>query len=411
MTSRRIIFFLIIPVFLYAESLKSILEFANTNSDLVVSKTYSKESKKTQVDARENAYYPTLDVGAFYQSANDKTRFQPGDTYSAYAKLSFDIYDGGSKSNLLSQSEKEHKASEFDLESTKKSLSLKITENFFNIKSLEASLASRDEAKKSLQEQLTRMKRFFTAKLATSDDVDRLQAAYDTNIYEMESIRLDILTLHKRLELFVGKKIQYLEDSSFKEYTKSDMQVIDSVKSLMALQDALEYGAKSIDSAYYPNIKIEDTYSAYGYNRTDTLHPEGLDNQNVLLLSLNMRLFDMGVISKSKEAVMINSQVINTQVVYANKEQQMQYDLAIIRIDISNVKIKSAQSALKSATSAFETISKKYDAGIVDNVAYLDSLSSQTSAKALYEKSMNDLEVAYATYYYYAGKNIEEFIK
>ncbi|WP_324172721.1 TolC family protein [Sulfurimonas sp.] len=406
----RFLIFLI-PIFLYADSLKSILEFASINSDLVVSKTYSKESKKIQVDARKSAYYPTLDVGAFYQSLNQKSPFQAGDTYSAYAKLSFDIYDGGSKSNLLSQSEKEHIASEFDLESTKKSLSLKITENFFNIKSLEASMASRDEAKKSLQEQLTRMKRFFTAKLATSDDVDRLQAAYDTNIYEMESIRLDILTIHKRLELFVGKKIYSLEDSSFKEYVKSDMQLIDSVKSLMALQDALVYGAESIDSVYYPNIKIEDTYNAYGYNRTDNLHPKGLDNQNKLMLSLNMRLFDMGVVSKSKEAVIINSQVINTQVAYANKEQLMQYNLAVVRIDISNVKIKSATSALKSATSAFKTISKKYDAGIVDNIVYLDALSSQTNAKALYEKSINDLEVAYATYYYYAGKNIEEFIK
>ncbi|WP_321778704.1 hypothetical protein [Sulfurimonas sp.] len=59
----------------------------------------------------------------------------------------------------------------------------------------------------------------------------------------------------------------------------------------------------------------------------------------------------------------------------------------------------------------FLTISKKYDAGIVDNVVYLDALSSQTTAKALYETSLNDLEVAFATYYYYAGKNIEEFIR
>ncbi|WP_321778705.1 TolC family protein [Sulfurimonas sp.] len=348
----RFLIFLV-PIFLYGDSLKSLLEFASTNSDLVVSKTYSKESKKSLVDARKSAYYPTLDVGAFYQNLNERTPMQAGDIYSGYAKLSFDIYDGGNKSNLLSQSKNEHKASEFDLASTKKSLGLKITENFFNIKSLQATLASRDEAKKSLQEQLTRMKRFFTAKLATSDDVDRLQAAYDTNIFEMESIRLQILTIHKALELNVGKKIISLDKSSFKEYAQSDMQLIDSTKSLMAQKDALVDGAKSIDSVYYPNIKVEDTYSAYGYNNTDALHPKGLDNQNKIMLSLNMRLFDMGTVSKNKEALMINSQVVSTQVAYAHKEQQMQYELAIIRINISNIKIKSAKSALKSANSAF----------------------------------------------------------
>lgn len=411
MPSRIRILILIVPIFLYGDSLKSLLEFSSKKSDLVVSKTYSKESKQVQVEVRKSTYYPTLDVGAFYQSLNERTPMRAGDTYSGYAKLSFDIYDGGAKSSLLSRSKNEYRASEFDLASTKKSLGLKITENFFNIKSLEATLESRDEARKSLKEQLRRMKRFYSAKLATSDDVDRLQAAYDTNIYEMESIRLDILTIHKALELNVGKKISSLEKSSFKEYAQSKMQLIDSTRSLMASKEALIDGAQSIDSIYYPNIKIEDRYSAYGYSNTDTTHPEGLDDQNKILLSLNMRIFDMGVASKRKEALMINSQVVNTQIIYANKQQQMQYELAITRINISNIKIKSATSALKSANSAFKTIGKKYEVGIVDNVVYLDALSSQTKAKALYEKSLNDLEIAYATYYYYAGKNIEEFIK
>jgi hypothetical protein len=47
----------------------------------------------------------------------------------------------------------------------------------------------------------------------------------------------------------------------------------------------------------------------------------------------------------------------------------------------------------------------------VDNGAYLDALAAQTSAAALYETSLNDLEIAYAFYYYYSGKNIEEFLQ
>ena len=402
---------LIIPVFIYAENLKSILEYATQNSDLVVSKTLIQKAKSIEVDSRESAYYPTIDVGAFYQSLEERTPMQAGDVYSGYAKIGFDIYDGGKKSSLLSQSENEYKASSFDSESIKRSLSLQIVQDFFNIKSLKATLASRDEAKKSLQEQLTRMQRFFTAKVATKDDVDKLQAAYDTNIYEMESIKLQILTMKKSLELKVGKTIATLDDSKFKEFKQQTKELRDSVKSLMAQKDALVSAAESVDSIYYPQIKIEDTYSVYGYERTDAIHPEGLDNQNRLMLSLNLRLFDKGTVAKSKEAVMINSQALDTQVSYSKKEQQMQYDLSISAIETSYIKIKSAKSALIAASSAFKTISKKYNAGIVDNIVYLDALSSQTSAKALYETSINDLEVAYASYYYYAGKNIEEFLQ
>jgi outer membrane protein TolC len=403
--------FLIIPMFIYADSLKSLLEYASQNSDLVVSKTLSQKAKASEVESRESAYFPTIDAGAFYQSLDERTPLQAGDVYSGYAKVSFDIYDGGKKSALLLQSENEYKASSFDFESTKKSLSLQIVQDFFNIKSLEATLASREEAKKSLKEQLTRVQRFFQAKVATKDDVDRLQAAYDTNVYEMESIKFQILSAKRSLELKVGKNIQTLDKSEFKDFAKHEIELIDSVKSMMAQKDALVAGAESLDSIYYPQLKIEDTYSVYGYERSDALHPEGVDNQNKLLLSLNMRLFDYGSVAKSKQAIMINSQAINTQVSYFKKEQAMRYDLALRAIETNNIKIKSAKSALVAATSAFKTISKKYDAGIVDNIVYLDALSSQTEAKALHEKSLNDLQIAYAAYYYYAGKNIEEFLQ
>ncbi|MCF6308890.1 MAG: TolC family protein [Sulfurimonas sp.] len=407
----KILLILIIPFFIYAQDLKSLLDFATSNSELVISKTLTQKAKNMEVEARDSAYYPTIDVGAFYQSENEKTPSLYGDVYSGYAKLSYDIYDGGKRSALLSQSQNEYKASSFDSEFTKKSLSLQIVQDFFNIKSLKATLSSKDEAKKSLEEQLIRMQRFFEAKVATKDDVDRLKAAYDTNIYEMESIKLQILSLKKILELKVGTNISSFDDSRFKEFKQHDIEPIDSVKYLMAKKDALVDGAESVDSIYYPQIKVENTYSVYGYDRTDAFHPEGVDSQNKLMLSLNFRLFDRGGVAKSKQAIIINSQAINTQVLFSKKEQQIHYDLALYRIKTSNIKIKSASSALISATSAFKTISKKYDAGIVDNVVYLDALSSKTRAKALYETSLNDLEIAYAIYYYYAGKNIEEFLQ
>jgi len=387
------------------------LEYASQNSDIVVSKELNQKAKAIEVDSKESAYFPTIDVGAMYNSDEERTPMQAGDIYSGFAKISFDIYDGGKKSALLKKSEHEFKASSFESESTKKSLSLKIVEDFYNIKSFESALASRQEAKNSLYEQLQRMMQFVVAKVATSDDVDRLQAAYDTNIYEMESLKFKIISLKKALELKVGKKVATLDDSKFKEFEKRELELTDNIKALMANKDALISGADSLSSIYYPQIKIEDTYSIYGYDRYDTSHSKGLDNQNKLLLSLNMRLFDMGSVSKSKEAILINSQALNTELSYSKKEQNMFYDLALEAIEIGKVKIKSVKSALISAKSAFKTISKKYDAGIVDNIVYLDALTSQTEAKALYERAVNDLEIAYASYYYYAGKKIEDFLR
>ena len=83
---------------------------------------------------------------------------------------------------------------------------MQIVQDFYTIKSLESSLRAKEDARKSLQEQLERIKQFYDAKLATQDDIDRLQASYDRNSYEMESLNFEMLSAKKSLELKVGKR-------------------------------------------------------------------------------------------------------------------------------------------------------------------------------------------------------------
>ncbi|MBU0632323.1 TolC family protein [bacterium] len=402
---------LLIPMLVCADDLKSLLDFATKNSDLVVSKTLTQEAKSKELASQKSAYFPTLDIGAFYQRLDERSPYIPGDTYAGYAKVGLDIYDGGKKSSLVDQKENELKSSGFDMEATKKSLSLQVVQDFFTIKTLEATLEARMEADRSLKAQLYRMTQFYIAKIATKDDVDRLQAAYDTNVYNMESVKLQILSAKKQLELQVGKNIETLDDSSFKELNDKKYDLIDSTKALMAQKDSIKYSAESLESVYYPVLRVEDSYTSYGYDRSDILHPEGAKDQNKLMVTLNMRLFDNGTIEKSKEAVLANAQALGRQINYLTNEQKVNFSIAEARLDTSKAEIKSALSALNAAKSAFKTIEEKYNAGIADNVTYLDALSSVTDAKALYTKALNDEQIAYATYYFYSGKNIEENLK
>lgn len=402
--------FLVIPAFIYAQNLKSLIEYAQLNNEIVVSSSLNQEAQSKNVDSKKSAYLPVIDVGAYYQRLDDRTPIMAGDVYSGYAKIGFDIYDGGRKSSLLEQAKNEYKSSKYDTDEMKKSLALEITEDFYTVKSLDASLRAKEDASKSLKEQLSRIKKYFEARLATKDDVDRLQSAYDTNIYEIKSLELQKLTALKSLELKVGTKIDTLDDSSFKEI-KEDLQPIDAINSLLSKESALVSSAESIDSAYYPQIRLEDSYNLYGYGRSGAMHPEGLDNQNKILLSANIRLFDFGTLKEAKQAMIISAKALNSQVLYKTKEQKMHHEVALARLDTSKIKIQSAKSALIASESAFETIEKKYNAGIVDYVIYLDALTSKTRADALYETSLNELEIAYAMYYYYSGKNLAEYIK
>ena len=411
MPSRSILVLLALPLFLYADSLKSLLDYAQNNNELIVSKSIMKDSKKSELTSSQNNYYPTIDVGAFYQRFDEPSPIMPGTTYSGYATIGFDVYEGGKKSYTEKQKKDEHRASQFDFEATKKSTKLAIVQDFYNIKNLEASLSALKESSNAVKAQLDRMTQFYDAKLATSDDVDRLQAAYDTNIYMIDSTSFKIYSLQKELELKVGKKIEIFSDSRFKKMGNSDSDELDMIKSLRATKSSVLNASETIDSYYYPQVRIEDTYSLYGYEDESTTFPvEQLDNQNKIMATVNMRLIDFGAIGEAKEAVILQARALEQQILYQTKEQKMNQELSLKRIETAELNIKSSRSALKASTNALKTITEKFNASIVDNVVYLDALSSNTEAKSAYESSLNNLEISYALYYFYRGKNLEEFL-
>lgn len=402
---------LVLPFILYAESLKSLLDYAQNNNELIVSKSILKDSKRSELKSSENNYYPTVDVGAYYQRYDEASPIMPGTTYSAYATVGFDIYSGGQKSYTVKQKKDEHRASQFDFEATKKSTALAIVQDFYNLKNLEASLFALQESSNAVKAQLERMQQFYDAKLATSDDVDRLQSAYDKNIYMIDSTSYEIYALQKKLELKVGKNIDSFDDSTFKKTADSNSDELDVIKSLRATKSSMINASETIDSYYYPQIRIEDTYSFYGYQDEPTVFPiEQLDNQNKIMATLNMRLIDFGSIGEAKESVRLQAGALEQQILYQTKEQKMNQVLSVKRIETAQLNIKSSRSALKASANALKTITEKYNAGIVDNVVYLDALSSNTEAKSAYESSLNNLEISYALYYFYNGKNIKEFL-
>lgn len=407
---RRVLFF-ILPTLMFADNLKSILEHAQRGNEMVRSYKFAKDSKAKEVESKNSDFYPKVDIGASYKNTSDATAFQIENIYSGYAKAEYEIYDGGYKESQLLKVSNEHKASRHDEDYAKKSLSMRIVEDFYEIKSLESYLKSKEDEKRSIDEQLKRVKQFFDAKLATQDDIDRLQASYDKSIYEIESTNFNMLTLKKALELKVGKEIKEFEGSNFIDMLSTKIEQNDDISSLRYKQEAIKSSADALEGAYYPKIKIEDTYVFNEYGSVAANHPAKIDHQNTLMLSLNMRIFDYGATDEARVALLLSSKAMDEQIAYKTKEQNMQRSVAMSKIKSIKLKIKSASSALDSANSAFKTINEKYNAGIVDFVVYLDALTSKTGAKALYERSLNDLEIAYASFYYYSGKKIEEFIK
>ena len=401
---------LLLPALVCGDNLKTILDYAGKNNNLVQASKLIEDSRAQDIQTKENALYPSIDVGGNMQHLKELPAGQPGDIYSVYAKISYDIYDGGKKSSLVNSAKNDYKSGLYNYNATKDNLNLDVVQDFYLIKNLKGSLLAKQEAGKSLGEQLNRIKKYFEARLATKNDIDRIQSSYDTNNYEIESIKFQIIQATKTLELKVGKNIDSIENSTFIEILENKFEENSNIKSMKAKRDALLSNIEVINSASLPQLKIENTYSKFNYGQTNENHPAGLDNQNNLTLTASMKLYDFGVNKSEKQSVMIQAQALSKEIDYKIEEQKIQNNISIARIMASKAKINSSQSALKAAKSAFEVMTEKYNAGLVDYVSYLDSLTSKTNAIVAHEISLNELQTAYAIYYYYNGKNLQDMI-
>jgi outer membrane protein TolC len=101
---------------------------------------------------------------------------------------------------------------------------------------------------------------------------------------------------------------------------------------------------------------------------------------------------------------------LQSEIDYALKEQKKNFKLSEKSLETIRNKLKSVNSALKAAESTYRVIKQKFEAGLVDNIAYLDALSQRTLAQARQKETLYDYEISKSIYYYYAGKSPKEFI-
>jgi len=414
----RIVLGLCFPLFVFAQSygLKTLIDNANKENGLIKAKEIRITAKQEEVDAAKSAYWPTLDVGASHSYVTPTNVVNPGQTSSAFALLDLEIYDGGRKSALLNSKEFEHEAALFEKSAFEKSITLDIVRYYYELKKLKATLEALGERSVELRAQIIRVKKFLSAGLSTQEDVDKLQAEFDGNDYTMANTKLVVLSSEKNLEVLSGLPAKDLKRNYFQEPKNVRFETSEHIKMLQANANAIGEQSDVIDAGYKPQVRVSDTYNKSHYDDTVSiggLSGDGLllDHQNKLMLSVNMRLFDNGKMSKESEAVRYQKLALMSEIDYAKEEQRMNFNLSEKSLETIRTRLKSAKSALRAAKSTYDVLKKKFEVGLVDNIAYLDALSQKTLAQARYKETLYDYEIGKSIYYYYAGKDPKEFIR
>ena len=414
----RIVLLLILPLFVFAQSygLKSFIEHASKTNGQIKAKEINIKSKEKEVEAAKSAYWPTVDVGADYSLQSPNYLVSPGQIGNAFASANLNLYDGGRKDAILRSKGYEHEASLFEKTAFEKSITLEIVRHYYGIKTLKATLHALQERSKELKAQIIRVKKFKGAGLSTQEDFDKLVSVYENNNFTIESTKLALETSEANLRLISGLPAKQLKRNYFKEPQRIGFEYFENIKMLQAKANAIGENASAIDAGYMPQVNLSDTYhqshfddfvSAPGIRGDEFL----IEHQNQLGISVNMRLFDKGKMAKDSEAVKYQQMALLSQIDQAKKEQKMNFRLADKSLRTSRTKLKSSKSALKAAQSTYDVIRQKFEVGLVDNISFLNALSQRTMTEARYKETIYDYEVKKSIYYYYAGKDPEEFIR
>ncbi len=414
----RILFLMLIPFFLFAQSysLKTLINHANKENELIKAKEINIQSKQKEVEAAKSAYWPTVDVGASHSMVSPNYIVSPGQVSSAYAAISVDLYDGGRKDALLRGKSFEHEASLFEKRAFEKSNTLEIVRHYYGIQKLKAILHALEERSTELKAQIKRVKKFKIAGLATQEEIDKLQAVYDNNEYTIENNKLALVTSEENLQLLSGLPAKHLKNNRFNEPKNIDFEYFERIKMLQAHANAVGETSNAIDAGYKPQVNLSDTYNTSHYDDTVVMAGSSgdgflIDHQNNLMLSVNMRIFDNSRMDRESEAVKYKKMALLSEIDYAKKEQKMNFKLAQKSLQTTRSKLKSAKSALEAANSTYSVIRKKFEVGLVDNISFLNALSQKTLTDARYKETIYDYEIRKSIYYYYAGKSPKEFIR
>ena len=135
------------------------------------------------------------------------------------------------------------------------------------------------------------------------------------------------------------------------------------------------------------------------------------NHQNILSANLKWNIFSFGETKYKYESKYKEYLASKLKYEYEKNKANVDLQLALKAYDIAKAKIKSAEANLKAAESAYEVIKSKYENGLIDNVAYLESLTEKFDAISQLKTSINDLEIKKANIIYHNGEKLEEYIK
>ncbi len=405
------IFYLLMPVMLFGVDLKVLIDHAE-NSDLAKSYGYEAESARSAESAVTRAYLPKITAAYTQQSVDEKGSFESGKTTVGNLTATVVLFDGFRRENMMDEKEAATLSAEYSEKHFKQNQTLNVINLYYTCLSLEEELKAKEQKGKQLEAEVSRLEKFYRAGSVSLDVVERMKASKAMNDYELHTYRLNLDKARAALETLTGVGIDTLERSTVVDPGVYEYRDRNDIKAMEMSVKSLDYKARQSHADYLPTLFIEDSYSTFEYDDFNPAFPvDMVEKQNKITMGVSLTLFDFFAKSKEKEAVMMQKMKLQSQYAYQKDKAKRDLALAYQSLQTAKSSIEAAHARMSAADKTYEYVNKKFRANVVDNVTYLDALSEKYEAQAMYNRALNNYEYEKAAYYFYASKDIKEFVR
>ncbi|WP_198305255.1 TolC family protein [Arcobacter vandammei] len=408
---KKIYFSFFVPLFLYSQNLDELVNLSIENK-LVNASVQNMEAVKEDYKSVQSGYLPKLDVGAGYFYTEKETASAAQQRVNAYGSLNYLLYDGGKKSDIYNTYENSIKSSEKSIEALKNDISLNVINYYFNYLSLLSKKETKIQEITELNAQKDRISRFFDAGTTTEDELQKIISNLENANVTLQETELEIITILHNLEYITGSRVSITEGSVI-ELSNSNKD-----KNLRFDIQALEYDIKTKQSnanaeksGYLPTVTLDNTFTYYDNEYKNKSFQNSVDHQNVASANMKWNLFSFGETKHKVESKQKEYLASKSKYEYEKNRADVDLQLAIKSYEIAKAKIKSTQANINAAQSAYDIIKSKFENGLIDNVAFLQSLTEKYDAISKHKTALNDLEIKKANIIYHSGEKLQEYIK
>lgn len=397
-----------LPLCIYAEDLKQLVDLALQNQ-LVQASQHKLESAKHRSDSVQNSYMPSLSIGANQSFNQEETITSPDKSSTAYAKLSFSIYDGGKRSALIDQQEALVNQATFALQSTQSAVTLNVIYTYYAYLSTLANKEAIEQKIEQLKAEKHRLDKYLSVGSATEDELQKIISSIEQANVQLLQSTLALSNLSNTLEYLTGKTVSVEKGSTLKLEAQNKSERYD-ILALEAAAKSSQFQAKIAKAPSYPSITLEDTYSRFN-NDYNTLVSTGIDRQNTLALNVQWKIFDFGSTNDAYESARKEYLAQQSQLTYEKQKANASLQNARYSYEIAQHKVSASKARLQASSLTYELVLKKFQNGIVNNVVYLDALSDKYSAISELQTALNEVEYQKAVVLYEMGNDIKGSIQ